>query len=51
MCPALAHAEIVLNGKSMLLNPNFVTDLKEVKELVRYNSKNADVAYDGTPLP
>lgn len=47
---ALAHAQIVLSGKSMLLNPDWIADLKEGKELTRYNSKDADVAYDGTPL-
>ncbi len=48
---ALDHADIVLMGKSMLLNPNIVTDVKMGKTLSSYTSDEANIAYTDTPLP
>jgi 2,4-dienoyl-CoA reductase-like NADH-dependent reductase (Old Yellow Enzyme family) len=48
---ALKHADIVLSAKSMLLNPNWVEDLRAGKALPLYESKDAGVAYTDTPLP
>lgn len=48
---ALAHADIVLSAKSILLNPNWVEDIRAGKELPAYESKDAGVAYTDTPLP
>jgi 2,4-dienoyl-CoA reductase-like NADH-dependent reductase (Old Yellow Enzyme family) len=48
---ALAHADIVLSAKSILLNPNWVEDLRNGKELPLFESKEAGVAYTDTPLP
>jgi 2,4-dienoyl-CoA reductase-like NADH-dependent reductase (Old Yellow Enzyme family) len=48
---ALEHADIALMGKSMLLNPNIVSDLKMGKTLPNYTSEEANIAYTDTPLP
>jgi len=48
---ALEHADIVLSAKSILLNPNWVEDVRAGKELPLYESKDAGVAYTETPLP
>ena len=48
---ALKHADIVLSAKSILLNPNWVEDLRAGKDLPLYESKEANVAYTDTPLP
>jgi 2,4-dienoyl-CoA reductase-like NADH-dependent reductase (Old Yellow Enzyme family) len=48
---ALRHADIVLSAKSMLLNPNWVADIRAGKELPVYEAKEAGVAYTDTPLP
>ncbi len=48
---ALADADIVLSAKSMLLNPNWVADLKEGKPMKEYTSEEANIAYTDTPLP
>ena len=48
---ALEHADIVLSAKSILLNPNWVADIRAGKELSLYESKDAGVAYTDTPLP
>ncbi len=48
---ALEHADIVLAAKSFLLNPNFVADLQEGRELPLYKSDDANVAYTDKPLP
>jgi 2,4-dienoyl-CoA reductase-like NADH-dependent reductase (Old Yellow Enzyme family) len=48
---ALRHAEIVLSAKSMLLNPNWVEDVRQGKGLPLYSSQEADIAYTETPLP
>ncbi|MCF8055626.1 MAG: NADH-dependent flavin oxidoreductase [Desulfocapsa sp.] len=48
---ALKDADIVLSGKSLLLNPNWVEDVRAGKVLSRYKSKDADIAYTSEPLP
>ncbi len=48
---ALRDADMVLSAKSMLLNPDWVRDLRDGKELPRYKSEEANVAYTDTPLP
>lgn len=48
---ALKDADIVLSAKSMLLNPNWVEDVRQGKALPLYPSAEADIAYTGTPLP
>jgi 2,4-dienoyl-CoA reductase-like NADH-dependent reductase (Old Yellow Enzyme family) len=48
---ALEDADIALSGKSMLLNPDFVEDLRLEKELKLYTSEEANIAYTQEPLP
>ena len=48
---ALEHADIVLSAKSILLNPNWVEDIRAGREMPLYESKEAGVAYSDTPLP
>ncbi len=48
---ALADADVVLSGKSILLNPNWVEDLRSGKAMPPHKSADADVAYTETPLP
>lgn len=48
---ALKNADIVLSAKSILLNPNWVDDVKSGKELPLYQPKDALVAYTDQPLP
>jgi len=48
---ALKDADIVLSAKSILLNPNWVEDIRAGKDLPLYESKAAGVAYTDTPLP
>ncbi len=48
---ALKDADVVLSAKSMLLNPNWVEDVRQGKALPLYSSKDADIAYTETPLP
>ncbi len=48
---ALTDADIVLSAKSMLLNPNWVEDVRLGKELLLYKSEEANVAYTDKPLP
>lgn len=48
---ALKDADIVLSAKSILLNPNWVEDVRTGKELPLYHAKDADVAYTDKPLP
>jgi len=48
---ALAEADIVLSGKSILLNPNFVEDVRQGKALPLYSSEEANIAYTAEPLP
>lgn len=42
---ALKYADIALSSKSMLLNPNWVDDVRANKELPLYKSEDANVAY------
>ncbi len=48
---ALKDADIVLSGKSLLLNPNWVENVRLNNALKRYQSEEADVAYTEEPLP
>ena len=48
---ALEHADIVLAAKSFLLNPNFVADVREGRDLPLHRSAAANVAYTEEPLP
>jgi 2,4-dienoyl-CoA reductase-like NADH-dependent reductase (Old Yellow Enzyme family) len=48
---ALKHADIVLSGKSILLNPDWVEDVRSGKELPLYTSEEANIAYTDEPLP
>ena len=48
---ALQDADLVLSGKSMLLNPDLVSDIAAGRTLVLYGSEEAGVAYTATPLP
>jgi 2,4-dienoyl-CoA reductase-like NADH-dependent reductase (Old Yellow Enzyme family) len=48
---ALRDADIVLSAKSMLLNPDWVEDVRLGKPLLPYKSEEANIAYTETPLP
>jgi len=48
---ALKDANIVLSAKSILLNPNWVEDVRSEKELPLYQREDANVAYTEKPLP
>jgi 2,4-dienoyl-CoA reductase-like NADH-dependent reductase (Old Yellow Enzyme family) len=48
---ALEHADIALSGKSMLLNPDWVEDVRAAKALPAFSSEAANVAYGEDPLP
>ena len=48
---ALKDADIVLSAKSILLNPNWVEDVRSEKELPLYQREDANVAYTERPLP
>jgi len=48
---ALEDADIVLSAKSILLNPNWVADVRSGKPLPLRTSNEANVAYTDTPLP
>lgn len=48
---ALEDADIVLSGKSLLLNPDWVDDLRNNKPLSRVSSEDANIAYTEKPLP
>jgi len=48
---ALKDADIVLSAKSLLLNPDWVEDVRSGKQLPLYNSEEANVAYTDEPLP
>ena len=47
---ALTDADIVLSAKSMLLNPNWVENVRSEKDLPLYTSEEANVAYTDKPL-
>lgn len=48
---ALQDADIALSGKSMLLNPNWVEDLRAGTTMAACTSEEANIAYTETPLP
>jgi len=48
---ALKHADIVLSAKSLLLNPDWVENVRSGKQLSLYKSEEANVAYTDEPLP
>ena len=48
---ALNDADIILSAKSILLNPDWVEDIKASKPLEAYKSDDANIAYTNTPLP
>jgi 2,4-dienoyl-CoA reductase-like NADH-dependent reductase (Old Yellow Enzyme family) len=48
---ALRDADIALSAKSMLLNPNWVEDVRQGKDLPLSKSEEANIAYTETPLP
>ena len=48
---ALKDADIILSAKSILLNPNWVDDIRQSKELPLYKSEDANAAYTDEPLP
>ena len=48
---ALKNADIVLSAKSLLLNPNWVEDVRSKKRLSLYKPEEASVAYTDEPLP
>ena len=48
---ALQDADIMLAGKSLLLNPDWVADVRADKQLTRFTSEEAGIAYTPEPLP
>jgi len=48
---ALKDADIVLSAKSMLLNPDWVEDVRAGKSLPLLKAEDANIAYTDTPLP
>lgn len=48
---ALRDADIALSAKSMLLNPNWVEDVRQGRTLPLHKSAEANVAYTEAPLP
>jgi 2,4-dienoyl-CoA reductase-like NADH-dependent reductase (Old Yellow Enzyme family) len=48
---ALKNADILLSAKSLLLNPNWVEDLRLGKSLPLYKSEEANIAYTDELLP
>lgn len=48
---ALEHADIVLSAKSVLLNPDWVEDVRAGRELSPHTSEDANVAYTEQALP
>lgn len=48
---ALRDADIVLSAKSLLLNPDWVAQVKANHPLPRYKSEEANIAYTDEPLP
>lgn len=47
---ALESADIALSSKSILLNPNWVEDVRSGKELPLHKSEDANIAYSDEPL-
>jgi len=48
---ALQNADIMLTGKSTLLNPDWVADVQIDKQLNRYKAEDANIAYTLEALP
>lgn len=48
---ALKHADIALSGKSILLNPNWIEDVRQGRDLEPFTADQAQVAYTEEPLP
>jgi 2,4-dienoyl-CoA reductase-like NADH-dependent reductase (Old Yellow Enzyme family) len=48
---ALTDADLVLSGKSLLLNPDWVADIRDNKPLKPRTGAEADAAYTDEPLP
>jgi 2,4-dienoyl-CoA reductase-like NADH-dependent reductase (Old Yellow Enzyme family) len=48
---ALKDADIILSAKSILLNPNWIEDIRAGKSLPLYKSEAANIAYTDEPLP
>lgn len=48
---ALTDADIILSGKSLLLNPKWVADIRENRALDPVSQKESDRAYTGEALP
>lgn len=48
---ALWDADFILSGKSLLLNPNWVEDIRNNKPLSPRTNEESNVAYTETPLP
>jgi 2,4-dienoyl-CoA reductase-like NADH-dependent reductase (Old Yellow Enzyme family) len=48
---AILDADIVLSGKSLLLNPDWVSDIGNNKPLNPRTNEESNVAYTDTPLP
>ena len=48
---ALSDADFILSGKSLLLNPDWVADIRNNKPLNRRTNEESNVAYTETPLP
>ena len=48
---ALEDADVILSAKSLLLNPNWVEDIRANKSMERYLSEAANIAYTPDPLP
>ncbi len=48
---ALKDADIILSAKSILLNPDWVDDVRRSKELPLYKAADANIAYTDEPLP
>jgi 2,4-dienoyl-CoA reductase-like NADH-dependent reductase (Old Yellow Enzyme family) len=48
---AVEEADLVLSGKTSLLNPHWVADIKAGKAMAAHSSDEAGVAYTDTPLP
>ena len=47
---ALQDADLILSGKSLLLNPDWIDDVRANKFMERYESEAANVAYTSEPL-
>ena len=48
---AIDNADMVLSAKSLLLNPNWVQDIRDRKPLKTRTNKESNIAYTGEPLP